>query len=198
MAELRHSASMSNRASAGASPAKVEDASHSFISAAATDVGGRDQDRDHDKDPHRPSFVSALLNLPVPIRSLLALEDPRASTSYSYRILVGFLAFLVLVGLLSLPSFWSRLVRSSSLALLLDALAWFVSCYFNWRFCSSKLGMITVLSILSERIMLFFLFLSLSLSAQLMHFILVTLSRSVSVLVLKLSWISISCLIDFC
>lgn len=157
MAELRHSASMSNRASAAASPAKVEDASHS-ISAAATDVGGRDQDRDHDKDPHRPSFASALLNLPVPIRSLFALEDPRASTSYSYRILVGFLAFLVLVGLLSLPSFWSRLVRSSSLALLLDALAWFVSSYFNCRFCSSKLGMITVLSILAERIMLFFHF----------------------------------------
>ncbi|KAG6496732.1 hypothetical protein ZIOFF_044602 [Zingiber officinale] len=109
MAELRHSASMSSRASAGASPAKVEEASHSFVSAAATDLGGRDQDRDHDKDPHRHFFASALLNLPAPFRSLFALEDPRVSTSYSYRILVGFLAFLVLVGLLSLPSFWSRL-----------------------------------------------------------------------------------------
>ncbi|XP_042407447.1 protein PECTIC ARABINOGALACTAN SYNTHESIS-RELATED-like [Zingiber officinale] len=109
MAELRHSASMSSRASAGASPAKVEEASHSFVSAAATDLSGRDQDRDHDKDPHRHFFASALLNLPAPIRSLFALEDPRVSTSYSYRILVGFLAFLVLVGLLSLPSFWSRL-----------------------------------------------------------------------------------------
>ncbi|CAL9055796.1 protein PECTIC ARABINOGALACTAN SYNTHESIS-RELATED [Musa acuminata AAA Group] len=109
MAELRHSASMGNRASAGSSPVKRDDPSAPFVSASGVDGGGRDRDRDRDKDPHRAPFASSVLHLPPPIRSLLALEDPRVSTSTAYRILVAFLAFLVLAGFLSLPSLWSRL-----------------------------------------------------------------------------------------
>ncbi|WOK96866.1 hypothetical protein Cni_G05574 [Canna indica] len=111
MAELRHSASMGSRASSAVSPAKRDDPSAPFISAASVDGGGRDWDRDRDKDPHRVPFGSSLLHLhlPSPIRSLLALEDPRVSTSSSYRILVAFLAFLVVAVLFFVPSLWSRL-----------------------------------------------------------------------------------------
>ncbi|RWW00797.1 hypothetical protein BHE74_00031773 [Ensete ventricosum] len=122
MAELRHSASMGNRASAGSSPVKRDDPSAPFVSAGGADGGGRDRDRDRDKDPHRAPFASSVLHLPPPIRSLLALEDPRVSTSTAYRILVAFLAFLVLAGLLSLPSLWSRLVSPSSSTSLLPCL----------------------------------------------------------------------------
>ncbi|KAG1359052.1 protein PECTIC ARABINOGALACTAN SYNTHESIS-RELATED [Cocos nucifera] len=109
MAELRHSASMGARAVS--SPSHRDDPTHPFAAALDAGDGGAaparssSRGRDRDKDPHHHrAFASAVLHLPPPLRSLLSLEDPRLA----YRIL-AVIAFLLVAGILSVSSLWSRL-----------------------------------------------------------------------------------------
>jgi hypothetical protein len=119
MAELRHSTAAA-AARASNSPAKRDsDASAASSPFASTSAArGRDDDDDDGKDAHR-SFPLLPQHhhhhhkqlLPSPLRSLLALEDPRPPTaSLSYRILLAVLALLLFAALFSAPSLWSRFV----------------------------------------------------------------------------------------
>jgi hypothetical protein len=121
MAELRHSTAAAAASRASNSPAKRDsDASASSSPFASTSAArGRDDDDDDDgKDAHRSSPLLPQHHhhkqlLPSPLRSLLALEDPRPATaSLSYRILLAILALLLLAALFSVPSLWSRFVSS--------------------------------------------------------------------------------------
>ncbi|OEL22131.1 Uncharacterized protein BAE44_0016849 [Dichanthelium oligosanthes] len=99
MAELRHATA--TRASSSPSKRDDEAASASSPLVASPRVGGvKDGLRSHQR-----------WSLPSPVRSLLALEDPRSpAASASYRILVAAIACFVLAALFSAPSIWSRLV----------------------------------------------------------------------------------------
>ncbi|TVU32658.1 hypothetical protein EJB05_24399, partial [Eragrostis curvula] len=121
MAELRHSTAAA-AARASSSPAKRDSdasaASSPFLSSpSARGRGGGGSggvDDDDSKDTHRSSPLLAHhhkhLRMPSPLRSLLALEDPRsAAASSSYRILLALLALLLAAGLFAVPSLWSRL-----------------------------------------------------------------------------------------
>ncbi|XP_047075898.1 protein PECTIC ARABINOGALACTAN SYNTHESIS-RELATED-like [Lolium rigidum] len=116
MAELRHSTAAA-AARASNSPAKRDsDASAASSPFASTSAArGRDDDDDDGKDAHRSSPLLPQHHhhhkqlLPSPLRSLLALEDPRPPTaSLSYRILLAVLALLLFAALFSAPSLWSR------------------------------------------------------------------------------------------
>jgi hypothetical protein len=117
MAELRHSTVAAAAARSSNSPAKRDSdasaASSPFAStSSARGRGGGDDD--DGKDAHRSSPLlphhHKRLGLPSPLRSLLALEDPRSpSASSSYRILFALLAFLLLAATFSATSVWSRL-----------------------------------------------------------------------------------------
>ncbi|GJM90252.1 hypothetical protein PR202_ga06514 [Eleusine coracana subsp. coracana] len=116
MAELRHSTA----ARASSSPAKrdsdASSASSPFLASPSSRGRGADNE-DDGKDARRSSPLLAPhhkhLRLPSPLRSLLALEDPRsAAASSSYRILLALLALLLAAGLFAVPSLWSRLVSS--------------------------------------------------------------------------------------
>ncbi|CAN6193369.1 unnamed protein product, partial [Urochloa humidicola] len=102
MAELRHATAAAAATRASSSPSKrdAEAASASSPLVASPRVGGgKDGVRSHQR-----------WSLPSPVRSLLALEDPRSPTaSASYRILVAAIAFFALAGFFSAPSVWSRL-----------------------------------------------------------------------------------------
>ncbi|KAK3156048.1 hypothetical protein QOZ80_2AG0102120 [Eleusine coracana subsp. coracana] len=113
MAELRHSTA----ARASSSPAKrdsdASSASSPFLASPSSRGRGADNE-DDGKDARRSSPLLAPhhkhLRLPSPLRSLLALEDPRsAAASSSYRILLALLALLLAAGLFAVPSLWSRL-----------------------------------------------------------------------------------------
>ncbi|KAL5208043.1 hypothetical protein ABZP36_032478 [Zizania latifolia] len=108
MAELRHSTVAATRASN--SPAKRDsDASVASSPFASTSARGRDDDG-KDRSSPLPPHHHKRLSLPSPLRSLLALEDPRSpSASSSYRILLAFLAFVLFAALFSAPSIWSHL-----------------------------------------------------------------------------------------
>jgi hypothetical protein len=104
MAELRH-ATAATRAGATSSPSKRDaeaaSASSPLVSPPRVD-GGKDGLRPHPR-----------WSLPPPVRSLLALEDPRSPTaSASYRILVAAIACFAFTALFSAPSVWTRLVSS--------------------------------------------------------------------------------------
>uniref|UniRef100_A0A0D9VCF0 O-fucosyltransferase family protein n=1 Tax=Leersia perrieri TaxID=77586 RepID=A0A0D9VCF0_9ORYZ len=126
MAELRHSTAMATAAARSSnSPAKRDsDASSASSPFASTSArvrgggGGADAGDDDDgKDAHRSYPLlphqhhhHRRIPLPSPLRSLLALEDPRSpSASSSYRILLAILAFLLLAALFFATSVWSRL-----------------------------------------------------------------------------------------
>ncbi|KAK8966187.1 hypothetical protein KSP40_PGU011945 [Platanthera guangdongensis] len=114
MAEQRSSPSMGARAVS--SPVKRDDATSPLF---AGDIAGgsdeddhrpfsraRDRNRDRDKDSHRPFF----LHLPNSLRSFFSPEDHRVSSLLSsHRIHLALLAFLLLIGLVSLPFLWRRL-----------------------------------------------------------------------------------------
>lgn len=109
MAELRHAtAALAAATRATSSPSKrdAEAASASSPLVASPRVsgggGGKDGVRPHQR-----------WSLPPPVRSLLALEDPRSpAASASYRILVAAMACFALAALFSAPSVWARLVSS--------------------------------------------------------------------------------------
>ncbi|KAL6888484.1 hypothetical protein ACP4OV_009510 [Aristida adscensionis] len=119
MAELRHSTA----ARASSSPAKRDSdaspASSPLLGSPSArgrsgGVGGGD-DGDG-KDAHRSSpllphhHLHKHVHVPSPVRSLLALEDPRSpAAARSYRILLALLALLLVAALFAAPSLWSRL-----------------------------------------------------------------------------------------
>ncbi|XP_006648331.2 protein PECTIC ARABINOGALACTAN SYNTHESIS-RELATED-like [Oryza brachyantha] len=120
MAELRHSTAAAVAARSSNSPAKRDSdasaASSPFASTSARGRGG--DDGDDGKDAHRSSPLlphhhhhHKRPTLPSPLRSLLALEDPRSPSvsSSSYRISLAILAFLLLAAIFSATSVWSRL-----------------------------------------------------------------------------------------
>ncbi|PKU84964.1 protein PECTIC ARABINOGALACTAN SYNTHESIS-RELATED [Dendrobium catenatum] len=118
MPELRHSVSMGTRAVS--SPVKRDDTVSSLfsgdIAGGSVDDGhrpfarGRDRNRDRDHDRDKEAHRSFLLRLPNFIRSFLSLDDLRAySLLSSHRVHLAFLAFLLLIGLVSLPYLWTRL-----------------------------------------------------------------------------------------
>ncbi|KAM0885764.1 hypothetical protein ACQ4PT_030123 [Festuca glaucescens] len=115
MAELRHSTAAA-AARASNSPVKRDSAASAASSpfASTSAARGRDDDDDDGKDAHRSSPLLPQHHhhkqlLPSPLRSLLALENPRAPTaSLSYRILLAVLALLLFAALFSAPSLWSR------------------------------------------------------------------------------------------
>uniref|UniRef100_A0A0E0CFX0 O-fucosyltransferase family protein n=1 Tax=Oryza meridionalis TaxID=40149 RepID=A0A0E0CFX0_9ORYZ len=124
MAELRHSTVAAAAARSSNSPAKRDsDASAASSPFASTSsargrCGGGGDDDDDGKDAHRSSPLlphhHKRLGLPSPLRSLLALEDPRSpSASSSYRILLALLAFLLLAAAFSATSVWSRLTKEA-------------------------------------------------------------------------------------
>jgi hypothetical protein len=108
MAELRHAtaaAAAATRATSSPSKRDAEAASASSPLVASPRVGGGGG-----KDGLRPH---QRWSLPPPVRSLLALEDPRSpAASASYRILVAAIACFALAALFSAPSVWARLVSS--------------------------------------------------------------------------------------
>lgn len=104
MVELRHATAASTRASGSPSKRDAEAASASSPFVASPRGGGKD-------GPRSSLPLHQRLPLPPPVRSLLALEDPRSPTaSASYQILVAAVACLALAALFSAPSVWSRLV----------------------------------------------------------------------------------------
>ncbi|CAD6338577.1 unnamed protein product [Miscanthus lutarioriparius] len=105
MAELRHATAAAAATRATSSPSKhdAEAASASSPLVASPRVGGGAGGKDGLRPHQRWS-------LPPPVRSLLALEDPRSPTaSASYRILVAAIACFALAALFSAPSVWARL-----------------------------------------------------------------------------------------
>ncbi|VAI44075.1 unnamed protein product [Triticum turgidum subsp. durum] len=112
MAELRHSTAAA-AARASNSPAKRDSDASSASSPFASTSAARGRD-DDGKDAHRSSPLLPHHHhhkqlLPSPLRSLLALDEPRPPTaSLSYRILLAVLALLLLAALFSAPSLWSR------------------------------------------------------------------------------------------
>ena len=98
MAELRHATAAAAATRATSSPSKRDaEAASPRVSG-----GGKDGLRPHQR-----------WSLPPPVRSLLALEDPRSpAASASYRILVAAIACFALAALFSAPSVWARLVSS--------------------------------------------------------------------------------------
>ncbi|KAL6873822.1 hypothetical protein ACP4OV_013904 [Aristida adscensionis] len=108
MAELRHATSASAAASrASGSPSKRDaessSASSPFVASPRGGGGGKDGAR-------APLPLHQRWALPPPLRSLLALEDPRSpAASASYRILLAALACVALAAIFAAPSLWSRL-----------------------------------------------------------------------------------------
>ncbi|GJN39177.1 hypothetical protein PR202_gb28278 [Eleusine coracana subsp. coracana] len=104
MAELRHGTAAATRASGSPSRRDAEAASASSPFVASPRGGGKD-------GPRASLPLHQRWSLPPPVRSLLALEDPRShAASAPYRILVAAVACLALAALFSAPSVWSRLI----------------------------------------------------------------------------------------
>lgn len=86
-------------------------ASSPFLSSPRGDRG----DNGKDDALHLPPPLHQRYPITAPVRTLLALEDPRSpSAPASYRILLAVLACAALVALVSAPSVWSRLVSPRS------------------------------------------------------------------------------------
>jgi len=106
MAELRHATAAAAATRATSSPSKHDaeaaSASSPLVASPRVSGGGKDGLRLHQR-----------WSLPPPVRSILALEDPRSpAASASYRILVAAIACFALAALFSAPSVWARLVSS--------------------------------------------------------------------------------------
>ncbi|KAF0904542.1 hypothetical protein E2562_035438 [Oryza meyeriana var. granulata] len=117
MAELRHATAAAAATHASSSPAKRDaesvSASSPLVASSSPRGGGGGGGDGKDGAPRSssaPHLHHQRYRLPSPVRSLLALEDPRSpSASASYRILVAVVACLVVAALVSAPSVWSRL-----------------------------------------------------------------------------------------
>ena len=139
MAELRHATAAAAATRATSSPSKhdAEAASASSPLVASPRVGGGAGGKDGLRPHQRWS-------LPPPVRSLLALEDPRSPTaSASYRILVAAIACFALAALFSAPSVWARLVSS-----------WFPHRFFlsySLRFIEISISLLTLVLLLDPR-----------------------------------------------
>jgi hypothetical protein len=133
MAELRYATAAAAATRASSSPSKrdADAASASSPLVASPRVGGgKDAPRPHQR-----------WSLPPPVRSLLALEDPRSpAASTSYRILVAAIACFTLAALFSATSVWSRLVSSR-----------FLDCGISITFMEISCLLLTLVSVLDPR-----------------------------------------------
>lgn len=117
MAELRHATAAAAATRASSSPAKRDAESSAssspFVASSSSPRGGGGGDGKDGAPRSSAPLHHQKYHFPSPLRSLLALEDPRSPTaSASYRILVAVVACLFVAALVSAPSVWSRIVSS--------------------------------------------------------------------------------------
>uniref|UniRef100_A0A0E0Q1U9 Uncharacterized protein n=1 Tax=Oryza rufipogon TaxID=4529 RepID=A0A0E0Q1U9_ORYRU len=114
MAELRHATAAAAATRASSSPAKRDAESSAssspLVASSSSPRGGGGGDGKDGAPRSSAPLHHQKYHLPSPLRSLLALEDPRSPTaSASYRILVAVVACLFVAALVSAPSVWSRI-----------------------------------------------------------------------------------------